>query len=138
MFKGKLKSLKIVLKAQNMRFLQQNQVANKSPSQAAKHLRDKIFEKFSKCFLWLEGAPMRQSRRGPQKLLYNITTRASTRKQVAKKPLRQNLKILSKCFSRLEGPHVRKSQRELWNFLSIPHDWSFHSRTSRQTELQGI
>ena len=58
--------------------------------------------------------------------------------QVAKKPLRQNLKILSKCFSWLEGPHVRKSQRELRNFLSIPRDWSFHSQTSRQTELQGI
>ena len=93
MFKGKLKSLKIVLKAQNMHFLRQNQVANKSPSQAAKHLRDKIFEKFSKCFLWLEGTPMRQSRRGPQKLLYNITTRASTHKQVAK-PSRENLKHL--------------------------------------------
>ena len=91
MFKGKLKSLKIVLKVQNMRFLGLNQVANKSPSQAAKHLRDKIFEKFSKRFLQLEGTPTKKSRRGSRKLLYNLATGASTHEQVAK-PSRENLK----------------------------------------------
>ena len=45
------KVLKIILKAQNMHFSQLNQVANKSLSQATKHLRDKIFEKFLKNFL---------------------------------------------------------------------------------------
>ena len=76
---------------QNMRFLGLNQVANKSPSQAAKHLRDKIFEKFSKCFLRLEGTPTKKSQRGPWKLLYNLATGASIREQVAKSS-RENLK----------------------------------------------
>ena len=87
------KVLKIVLKAQNMHFSQLNQVANKSLSQATKHLRDKIFEKFSKCFSRLEGTPARKLQREPRKLLYNLTTRASTHEHVAK-PSRENLKNL--------------------------------------------
>ena len=75
------KVLKTVLKAQNMRFSWLNQVVNKSPSQAA---IEKIFEKFSKCFLPLEGTPARKSLRELRKLLYNLATGASTRKQVAK------------------------------------------------------
>ena len=75
------KVLKTVLKAQNMRFSWLNQVANKSPSQAA---IEKIFENFSKCFLPLEGTPARKSLRELRKLLYNLATGASTRKQVAK------------------------------------------------------
>ena len=118
MFKGKLKSLRIVLKVQNMRFLWQNQVANKSPSQATKHLRDKIFEKFSKCFLRLEGTPMRMSQRGPRKLLYNITTRASTRNQVFK-PSRENLKHL-----------------KFWKiFLSLFRNWDVDPPVSREKLL---
>ena len=38
--------------------------------------------------------------------------------QVAKKPLRQNLKNLSKCFSRLGSPLVSKSRRKLQIILS--------------------
>ena len=78
------KVLKTVLKAQNMRFLLLNQVANKSPGQVAKHLRDKIFEKFSKYFSQLEGPPANKLRRELWKFWYNLTIRASTRKQVAK------------------------------------------------------
>ena len=55
------KVLKTILKAQDTRFSQLNQVANKSPGQVTKHFKDKIFEKFSKCFLWLEGPPARNA-----------------------------------------------------------------------------
>ena len=69
---------------QNTWFSWLNQVMNKSPGQVAKHLRDKIFENFSKCFLQLEGPPASKSRREPQKFLYNLATGASTHEQVAK------------------------------------------------------
>ena len=47
---------------QNTRFSRLKQVAIKSPGQAAKTLKDKIVEKFSKCFSRLKGLPARESR----------------------------------------------------------------------------
>ena len=85
------KVLKTVLKAQNMRFLRLNHVANKSPNQATKHLWDKNLEKLSKCFLWLEGPHARKSRREPWKLPYNLATGVFTCEQAAK-PSRENFK----------------------------------------------
>ena len=41
-------------------------------------------QKFSKCFLRLEGPSSSKSRRESWKFLYNLATRASTREQVAK------------------------------------------------------
>ena len=41
-------------------------------------------------------------------------------------------KKISKCFSRLEGLPANESQAEPRKSLSNPHDWTFHSRTSRQ------
>ena len=54
--------------------------------------------------------------------------------QVAKNPCDKILKNLSKCFSRLEVPLASQSHGEPQNLLSNPHNWSFHSQTSRQTE----
>ena len=78
------KVLKIFFETQNMRFSRLNWVANKSLGLAAKTLKRQNCEKFSKCFLRLEGLPARESRAEP-----------------------------------------RKS-------LCTPHDWTLHSRTSRQ------
>ena len=63
------KVLKTVFKMQNTRFSRLKQVASKSPGQAAKTLKDKIVKKFSKCFLWLEDLPARESRAEPRKSL---------------------------------------------------------------------
>ena len=76
---------------QNTCFSRLNQVANKLPSQAAKHLRDKHFENFSKFFSQLEGPPASKSRRELRKFMYNLTTGASTCKQVTK-PSHENFK----------------------------------------------
>ena len=56
---------------QNARFSWLKWVANKSPSQAAKTLKDKIVKKFSKCFSRLKGLPARESRAEPRKSLSN-------------------------------------------------------------------
>ena len=85
------KVLKTIHKAQNARFSRLNQVTNKSPSQAAKNLWDKILEKFSKCFSRMEGPPASKLRREPWKFLYNLVTGASTREQVVK-PSCENFK----------------------------------------------
>ena len=54
----KLKKFKeIVFETQNMCFLRLKWVANKSPGQAAKTLKDKIVKNISKCFSWLESLP---------------------------------------------------------------------------------
>ena len=55
----------------NTRFSRLKWVANKLPGQAAKTLKDKNFEKFSKCFSRLEGLPASESRAEPQKSLSN-------------------------------------------------------------------
>ena len=47
------------------------QVAKKSPDQAAKTLKDKNLKKFSKCFSRLEGLPASESRAEPRKSLSN-------------------------------------------------------------------
>ena len=52
--------------------------------------------------------------------------------QVAKTLKEKSLKNFSKCFSRLEVLPARKSRAEPRKSLSNPHDWTFHSRTSRQ------
>ena len=41
-------------------------------------------------------------------------------------------KNFSKCFSRLEGLPTSESRAEPQKSLSNSHDWTFHSRTSRQ------
>ena len=45
-----------------MRFSRLRWIANKSPRQAAKILKVKIMKKISKCFLRMEGQPVRESR----------------------------------------------------------------------------
>ena len=55
----------------NTRFSRLKWVANKSPGQAAKTLKDKILKKISKCFSRLEGLPARESWAEPQKSLSN-------------------------------------------------------------------
>ena len=109
------KVLKTVLKGQNTHFLRLNQVADKSPNQAAKHLWDKILKKMSKCFSLLEGPPMRKLQREPWKLLYNLATKASSREQVAKLSC-ENAKHLdlwnfSKYFSRLKPWPTREPRK---------------------------
>ena len=99
------KVLKTVLEAQNMRFSRLNWVVNKSPGQVAKHLRDKIFEKLSKCFLWLEGPPASKLRRDHEN--FCITSWLELRfankssNQVARTVKTQNFGKFSKSFSRL-------------------------------------
>ena len=55
----------------NTRFSRLNRVANKSPVQAAKTLKDKSLKNFSKCFSRLEGLPARESWAEPWKSLSN-------------------------------------------------------------------
>ena len=66
----------------------------------------------------MEGTPVRKSRREPWKLLYNLTTGASTREQVAK-PSCKNF----------------KKPRILKNFLSLFRDWDIDSPVSHEKLL---
>ena len=56
------KDLKTAPILPNTRFSWLKWVADQSPGQAAKTLKDKILKKFSKCFSRLEGLPARESR----------------------------------------------------------------------------
>ena len=72
--------------------------------------------------------------------LFLPNTRFSRLKRVANKSLVQaaktlkdkSLKNFSKCFSQLEDLSARESRAESRKSLSNPHDWTLHSRTSRQ------
>ena len=46
----------------------------------------------------------------------------------------QNWEKFSKCFLWLKGLLARESWAEPWKSLCTPHDWIFHSRTSRQNQ----
>ena len=83
--KGKLKKFwKTVLKTQNTRFSRLKLVANKSPGQAAKTLKDKIVKNFLSVFhnwkVYLRGSRELSCKN----LCVTLATRPFTREQVAK------------------------------------------------------
>ena len=78
----------------------------------------------SKCFLRLEGPPVRKSRREPWNYLSNLATGASTHEQVAK---------LSR--EKSKNPDFKKKKKKERKFLSLFRDRDFDPPVSRENLL---
>ena len=108
---------KTILKTQNTRFSQLDQVASKSPGLAAKTLKDKIVKNFLSVFRDWKVYPQGSCKPSQKNLCVTLVTGPLTREQVAKINTRARGWISRLGWPTTESPKQGNTIFEIFQFL---------------------